>query len=193
MQFSRIFLMFIMVLCFYSCAAYRKVYTTDEGAFNTPSNAYALKNPQNNVARVYVLGSGGASLTLEYNPEIIRGHPRRSLAHDVIASFLYPNTIFYFDTLPNTPIALTTRGPRVNYIIFTPKASKIYCVINRNSVLQLVDYEACMRKYKDLKSNIRVSRRHQRAWRELFLRKNPSKLDGEVFWLSYMMERDDLQ
>lgn len=201
------FLLVMGVLLFLvGCSQTRQVLSPQQSVslgFNVDSSS-VLKNPQTNVARIYIFRSSsllGAraryTLSMEWNANLSDNGGIKQANYQDSLGFMTRGTIFYVDVLPNVPIALSARTESSSYVYFTPQASKIYCLhtgttqgffINRPD-LKLLNRSQCEQIYSALYYKSADSDDYQRRWRAKYVKQNkPSDLDGRVFWLSYMIQ-----
>lgn len=194
------------ILLFCGCTS-RNVLTKEQSAnFGFYVNGSSvLASPQSNIARIYIMRpniSFGAkisyTLAMEYDATLNEGGSVVYDNHADALGFLVRGSIFYVDVLPNKPIAIAARTTGSSYVVFTPEASKVYCLVGAvtdgfplpQPNIKLVGRATCEELYSNLAYNIEATKEYQRKWRQSYLSKQNTRsmLDGRVFWLSYLMD-----
>jgi len=102
--------------------------------------------------------------------------------------------LFYVDIKPDIPITLSAKTERDTYLLFTPKASKIYCVFGESlggvwwfrPNIELIDKQECEQSYIALERRIPKIAKYQRRWWAKYLtNERQPKLPSGWIYRSY--------
>lgn len=140
-KFFHLVVLGFLALLFTACVVTpnRAIYNGDSSdtyAFNVGGNS-ALQNPPADRARVYIISSPNFKesnqwifrLYFQYNPTIQEGkliEQRAKYINNEVTKIVSGTKLSY-DFEPNKPLLLIVGNETMSYLLFTPKAGKIYC------------------------------------------------------------------
>lgn len=140
MKLFHLVFIWLLAIIFTACAVTpnRVVYLDDKSdiyAFNVEQNS-TLQNPPADKSRVYVIRpskfEGRAianNLYFQYNPKLSGDQViiEKAKYKDNIAANVFNGSKTHYDFEPGSPLLLIIGSEKPSYIVFTPKAGKIYC------------------------------------------------------------------